>query len=48
MLLFHDNPMDRRDGSGLLRELKKRGYRVVHMVPGPEWPDGRRPPGWIL
>jgi len=49
MLLFHDNRQWTADMlPAFLRELKKRGYRVVHMVPGPgNGPTVDAPPGWI-
>ncbi len=48
MLLFHDNRQWTADMMpAFLRELKKRGYRVVHMVPGPgNGPTVDAPPGW--
>lgn len=48
ILLFHDSRQQTVDMlPAFLRELKKRGYRIVHLVPGP----GRAPtvaagPGW--
>ena len=44
MLLLHDNHQWTADMVPmLLRELKAKGYRVVHMVPGPGTrPDRRR------
>ncbi len=49
MLLFHDNRQWTADMMApFLRELKKRGYRVVHMVPGPgAGPTVDAPPGWV-
>ena len=49
MLLFHDNRQWTADMMpAFLSELKKRGYRVVHMVPGPgNGPTVDAPPGWI-
>jgi peptidoglycan/xylan/chitin deacetylase (PgdA/CDA1 family) len=49
MLLFHDNRQWTADMlPAFLRELKKRGYRVVHMVPGPgNGPTVDARPGWI-
>lgn len=49
MLLFHDNRQWTADMlPTFLRELKKRGYRVVHMVPGPgSGPTVDAPPGWV-
>ena len=48
MLLFHDNRQWTADMMpAFLSELKKRGYRVVHMVPGPgNGPTIDAPPGW--
>ncbi len=48
MLLFHDNRQWTADMMpAFLRELKKRGYRVVHMVPGPgNGPTVDAPPDW--
>ena len=48
MLLFHDNRQWTADMMPtFLRELKKRGYRIVHMVPGPgNGPTMDAPPGW--
>jgi len=48
MLLFHDiHPWTAAMLPAFLRELKKRGYRVVHMVPGPgTGPTVDAPPGW--
>jgi peptidoglycan/xylan/chitin deacetylase (PgdA/CDA1 family) len=49
MLLFHDNrPWTAAMLPEFLRELKKRGYRVVHMVAGPgHGPTVDAPAGWI-
>jgi len=49
ILLFHDNRQWTADMlPSFLRELKKRGYRVVHMVPGPgNGPTVDAPPGWV-
>ena len=46
MLLFHDNrPWTAEMIPAFLAELKKRGYRVVHIVAGPgTGPTVRRPP----
>jgi peptidoglycan/xylan/chitin deacetylase (PgdA/CDA1 family) len=48
MLLFHDiHPWTAAMLPNFLRELKKRGYRIVHMVPGPgTGPTVDAPPGW--
>ena len=48
MLLFHDNRQWTADMMpAFLSELKKRGYRVVHMVAGPgNGPTMDAPPGW--
>jgi peptidoglycan/xylan/chitin deacetylase (PgdA/CDA1 family) len=48
MLLFHDNRQWTADMMPtFLSELKKRGYRVAHMVPGPgNGPTMDAPPGW--
>jgi peptidoglycan/xylan/chitin deacetylase (PgdA/CDA1 family) len=48
MLLFHDNrPWTAAMMPMFLRELKKRGYHIVHMVPGPgTGPTVAAPPGW--
>jgi len=48
MLLFHDNRQWTADMMpAFLGELKKRGYRVVHIVPGPgNGPTVAAPPGW--
>jgi peptidoglycan/xylan/chitin deacetylase (PgdA/CDA1 family) len=48
MLLFHDNRQWTAEMMpAFLRELKKGGYRVVHMVPGPgNGPTVDAPPGW--
>jgi peptidoglycan/xylan/chitin deacetylase (PgdA/CDA1 family) len=48
MLLFHDDRQWTADMMpAFLSELKKRGYRVVHMVPGPgNGPTMDAPPGW--
>jgi len=49
MLLFHDNHQWTADMvPTLLRELKRRGYRVVHMVPGAgTGPTESAPKGWF-
>ena len=49
MLLFHDNrPWTAAMMPAFLAELKKRGYRVVHVVAGPgTGPTVAAPPGWI-
>jgi peptidoglycan-N-acetylglucosamine deacetylase len=49
MLLLHDNHQWTADMVPmLLRELKAKGYRVVHMVPGPgTGPTAPAPKGWI-
>ena len=49
MLLLHDNhPWTADMVPMLLRELKAKGYRVVHMVPGPgTGPTAPAPKGWI-
>ena len=49
MLLFHDNRQWTADMMpAFLKELKRRGYRVVHMVPGPgDGPTVDAPPGWV-
>lgn len=49
MLLFHDNHQWTADTiAPFLRELKKRGYKVVHMVAGPgNGPTVDAPPGWV-
>jgi peptidoglycan/xylan/chitin deacetylase (PgdA/CDA1 family) len=49
MLLFHDNRQWTADMMpAFLKELKRRGYRVVHMVPGPgNGPTVDAPPGWV-
>jgi peptidoglycan/xylan/chitin deacetylase (PgdA/CDA1 family) len=49
MLLFHDNRQWTADMlPTFLRELKKRGYRVVQVVAGPgSGPTVDAPPGWI-
>jgi peptidoglycan/xylan/chitin deacetylase (PgdA/CDA1 family) len=48
MLLFHDNhPWTAAMMPAFLRELKQRGYHVVHMVAGPgNGPTVDAPPGW--
>ena len=49
MILLHDNRQWTADMlPDFLRELKRRGYHVVHMVagPGPGQTVGA-PPGWI-
>ncbi len=49
MLLFHDNRLWTAEMMpAFLKELKRRGYRVVHMAPGPgNGPTVAAPPGWI-
>jgi peptidoglycan/xylan/chitin deacetylase (PgdA/CDA1 family) len=49
MLLFHDvYPWTAAMLPMFLRELKQRGYHIVHMVPGPgTGPTAEAPPGWI-
>ena len=49
MLLLHDShPWTAEMVPMLLRELKARGYRVVHMVPGPgTGPTALAPKGWF-
>ncbi len=49
MLLFHDNRQWTADMlPTFLRELKKRGYRVVHVVAGPGvGPTMDAPAGWV-
>jgi peptidoglycan-N-acetylglucosamine deacetylase len=49
MLLLHDNhPWTAEAVPMLLRELKARGYKVVHMVPGPgNGPTVAAPKGWF-
>lgn len=49
MLLMHDNhPWTAGMVPMLLRELKARGYRIVHMIPGPgKGPTVAAPPGWF-
>ena len=48
MLLMHDNhPWTAAMVPMLLRELKDKGYHVVHMIPGPgKGPTVPAPPGW--
>ncbi len=48
MLLFHDDRQWTADMTpAFLSELKKRGYRIVHMVPGPgNGPTMDAPAGW--
>ncbi len=48
MLLLHDNhPWTAAMVPMLLRELKAKGYRIVHMVAGPgDGPTVAAPPGW--
>ena len=48
MLLLHDNhPWTAAMVPMLLRELKAKGYRIVHMVAGPgNGPTVAAPPGW--
>ena len=48
MILFHDNQQWTADMlPDFLRELKKRGYRIVHIVPGPgAGPTVEAPHGW--
>ena len=47
MLLLHDNRQWTADMLPmLLRELKAKGYRIVHMAPGPgNGPTAPAPPG---
>ena len=49
MLLFHDNrPWTAAMMPAFLAELKKRGYRVVHLVAGPgNGPTVPAPAGWV-
>jgi peptidoglycan/xylan/chitin deacetylase (PgdA/CDA1 family) len=49
MLLMHDNhPWTAEMVPMLLRELKAKGYHVVHMIPGPgTGPTVPAPPGWV-
>jgi peptidoglycan-N-acetylglucosamine deacetylase len=49
MLLLHDNRQWTADMVPmLLRELKAKGYRIVHMVPGPgTGPTAPAPKGWF-
>ena len=49
MLLLHDNRQWTADMIPmLLRELKAKGYRIVHMVPGPgTGPTAPAPKGWF-
>ncbi len=49
MLLFHDNrPWTAEMMPAFLAELKKRGYRVVHVVAGPgNGPTVPAPAGWV-
>jgi len=49
MLLMHDShPWTADMVPMLLRELKARGYKIVHMVPGPgNGPTVPAPPGWF-
>ncbi len=49
MLLFHDNRQWTADMlPAFLRELKKRGYRVVHVVAGPGvGQTAGAPAGWV-
>ncbi len=49
MLLLHDNHQWTADMVPLLlRELKAKGYRIVHMVPGPgHSPTALAPKGWF-
>jgi peptidoglycan/xylan/chitin deacetylase (PgdA/CDA1 family) len=49
MLLFHDNrPWTAEMMPAFLAELKKRGYRVVHVVAGPgNGPSVAAPVGWV-
>jgi len=49
MLLFHDNrPWTAEMMPAFLAELKKRGYRVVHVVAGPgNGPTAPAPAGWV-
>jgi peptidoglycan-N-acetylglucosamine deacetylase len=49
MILLHDNePWTAQMLPDFLSELKKRGYRIVHMVPGPgPGLTADAPPGWV-
>src|SRR5271165_3916888 len=49
MLLLHDNhPWTAEMVPMLLAELKAKGYKVIHMVPGPgNGPTAAAPPGWF-
>ena len=49
MLLFHDNkPWTAEMMPRFLSELKTRGYRVVHIEPGPgHGPTAEAPQGWV-
>ena len=49
MILFHDSHQWTADMMpDFLSELKKRGYHVVHMVPGPgNGPTVDAPHGWV-
>jgi peptidoglycan/xylan/chitin deacetylase (PgdA/CDA1 family) len=49
MLLFHDNkPWTAEMLPRFLAELKARGYRVVHIAPGPgRGPTAEAPAGWV-
>jgi peptidoglycan-N-acetylglucosamine deacetylase len=49
MLLMHDNhPWTAEMVPMLLSELKAKGYRIVHMVAGPDnGPTVPAPPGWV-
>jgi peptidoglycan/xylan/chitin deacetylase (PgdA/CDA1 family) len=49
MLLLHDNhPWTAEMVPMLLKELKAKGYRIVHMVPGPgAGPTVPAPEGWV-
>jgi peptidoglycan/xylan/chitin deacetylase (PgdA/CDA1 family) len=49
MLLMHDNhPWTADMVPMLLRALKAKGYRIVHMVPGPgHGPTASAPAGWV-
>ena len=48
IILFHDTRSRTADMlPGFLRELKRRGYRIVHMIPGSgAAPTREAPPGW--
>ncbi len=48
ILLLHDSRVSTADMlPALLRALKQRGYKIVHIAPGPQTPQFRpSPPGW--